>query len=165
MTGNRTLLTVAGFLVCIFSLSASAQGPQSAAVAFTNVNVIPLDSERIEQRWTVLVRGDRIVAVGTSNEVKVPSDAMVIDGSGQYLVPGLTDAHVHLPGSFFAKTRDDFGEAPIYLAYGITTVLNVGGTPTTLEWRKRVEAGTLLGPTNDVWSVRQRAACEHTGRS
>jgi hypothetical protein len=66
MTGNRTLLTVAGFLVCIFSLSAAAQGPQSAAVTFTNVNVIPLDSERIEQRRTVLVRGDRIVAVGTA---------------------------------------------------------------------------------------------------
>jgi len=44
-------------------------------------------------------------------------------------------------------TRDDFGDAPIYLAYGVTTVVNLGGSPIVLEWRKRVDAGTLLGPT------------------
>jgi predicted amidohydrolase YtcJ len=90
------------------------------------VNVIPLDRERVEHGRTVLVRGDRIAAVGSRYAVTVPSDATVIDGSGQYLVPGLTDAHVHLPGSFLAKTRDDFGDAPIYLAYGVTTVVNLG---------------------------------------
>ena len=45
------------------------------------------------------------------------------------------------------RTRDDFADAPLYLAYGVTTVLNLSGTPTILEWHKRVEAGTLLGPT------------------
>jgi hypothetical protein len=44
-------------------------------------------------------------------------------------------------------TRDDFGDAPMYLAYGVTTVVNLSGSPTILEWRKRVETGTLLGPT------------------
>ena len=95
----------------------------------------------------MLVRGDRIAEVGSRYDVKVPSDAVVIDGAGQYLVPGLTDAHVHLPGTPLAHTRDDFGDAPLDLAYGVTTVVNLGGTPTLLEWRKRVEAGTLLGPT------------------
>jgi hypothetical protein len=77
----------------------------------------------------------------------VPSDAVVIDGAGQYLVPGLTDAHVHVSGTPVMPTRDDFGDAPIYLAYGVTTVVNLSGSPTVLEWRKRVNAGTLLGPT------------------
>src|SRR6266496_6787485 len=44
------------------------------------------------------------------------------------------------------RTRDDFGDAPIYLAYGVTTVVNLSGSPMVLEWHKRVEAGTLLGP-------------------
>jgi hypothetical protein len=43
--------------------------------------------------------------------------------------------------------RDDFGDAPIYLACGVTTVVNLGGSPILLEWRKRVETGALLGPT------------------
>jgi dolichol kinase len=105
-----------------------------------------LDHEGVKQDRTVLVRGDRIVSIGSRYEVKVPSDAVVIDGAGQYLVPGLTDVHVHLTGTPVMRTRDDFGDAPVYLAYGVTTVMNLGGSPTVLEWRKRVNAGTLLGP-------------------
>src|SRR5262249_36851425 len=44
-------------------------------------------------------------------------------------------------------TRDDCGDAAIYLAYGVTTVVNLSGSPTILEWRKKVAAGELLGPT------------------
>jgi imidazolonepropionase-like amidohydrolase len=97
MTLNRMLL-VAGFFAAL-SVSGSAQGPRPSAFAFINVNVVPLDSEGVEQRQSVLVRGDRIVVVGTSDQVDVPRDAVVIDGAGQYLVPGLTDSHVHLAGS------------------------------------------------------------------
>jgi hypothetical protein len=134
-------------LVWVFSLSALAQEQHPATVAFTNVNVIPLDRERVEVRQTVLVRADRIVAVGGSDAIAVPSDAVVIDGAGQYLVPGLTDAHVHLSGTPLMPTRDNFGDAPLYLAYGVTTVVNLGGTPTILEWRKQVETGAWLAPT------------------
>jgi adenine deaminase len=133
-------------------------------VAFTNVNVIPLDYEGVKQDRTVLVRGDRIVSVGSRHEVKVPSDAVVIDGAGQYLVPGLTDAHVHVSGTPAMPTRDDFGDAPIYLAYGVTTVVNLSGSPTVLEWRKRVNAGTLLGPTiYTAGPFRQRTASQQAG--
>ncbi len=150
MICKQTLLAasvVVGVLVLVFSACALAQGVQPITFAFTNVNVIPLDHEGIEQGETVLVRGDRIAAVGSRSEIKVPSDAVVIDCTGRYLVPGLTDAHVHVPGTPVMRTRDDFGDAPIYLAYGVTTVLNLGGSPMVLEWRKRVDAGTLLGPT------------------
>src|SRR5215471_19181837 len=44
-------------------------------------------------------------------------------------------------------SRDDFGDAPLYLAYGVTTVVNLSGSPMILDRRKRVDAGTLLGPT------------------
>jgi Amidohydrolase family len=134
-------------LVWVFCCSASAQEPPPATVAFTNVNVIPLDRERVAARHTVVVRAGRIVAVGASDVVPVPADAVVIDGVGQYLVPGLTDAHVHVSGTPIMQTRDDFGDAPMYLAYGVTTVVNLSGSPAILEWRKNVEAGVLPGPT------------------
>src|SRR6266568_5418409 len=138
---------VSGVLVFVLSTCALAQGLQPTTVAFTNVNVLPPDHAGVEQDQTVLVHGDRIAEVGRRSEVKVPSDAVVINGGGQYLVPGLTDAHVHVTGTPLLRTRDDFADAPIYLAYGVTTVVNLSGTPMVLEWRKRVEAGTLLGPT------------------
>jgi hypothetical protein len=118
-----------------------------AVLAFVNVNVIRMDRERVEQRQTVVVRGDRIAAIGATGDVSVPEGATVIDGSGGYLLPGLTDAHVHLRGTVFARSRPDFADAPLYLASGVTSVMNLGGTATDLEWRRRVEAGELLGPT------------------
>jgi hypothetical protein len=134
-------------LVWVFSLSALAQEQHPTTIAFTNVNVIPLDRKGVEARQTVIVRADRIVAVGGSDVVAVPSDAVVIDGVGQCLVPGLTDAHVHVSGTPIMPTRDNFGDASLYLAYGVTTVVNLGGTPTKLEWRKQVETGAWLAPT------------------
>src|SRR5713101_4485596 len=88
----------AGVLVWVLPAPVLAQGPQPMTVAFTNVNVIPLDYEGVKPDCTVWVRGDRIVWVGSRYEVKLPSDAVVIDGDGQYLVPGLTDAHVYVSG-------------------------------------------------------------------
>src|SRR5262245_3983355 len=44
--------------------------------------------------WQVLVRGDRIVAVG--RDVEAPADAQVIDLPGMTLMPGLIEAHAHL---------------------------------------------------------------------
>jgi imidazolonepropionase-like amidohydrolase len=126
---------------------ALGQASPRAPVAFTNANVITMDHEDVEQARTVLVHGDRIVAVGTRNEINVPADAVVVDCAGRYLIPGLVDAHIHVSGSPLVPTRDDFGDGPVYLAYGITTVVNLSGSPTILEWRKKVETGVLLGPT------------------
>src|SRR5438309_3558883 len=106
-----------------------------------------MDRDRLEPGQTVVVQGDRIAAIGAAGEVVVPEAAMVIDGTNRYLLPGLTDAHVHLSGFLPGLTRQDFGDAPLYLASGITTVVNLGGTATELEWRQRIAAGDLLGPT------------------
>src|SRR6266516_784098 len=154
MLTRAELMVLSGFLVLGMSHTAEAQQrpltspPTEAAIAFVNVNAIPMDSERVESGQTVFVRGDRIAAIGAATEVPVPPGARVIDGSGRYLVPGLTDAHVHITTDMpWAPARPDFGDAPLYLAYGVTTVINLSGTPTQLEWRRRINAGELLGPT------------------
>ena len=123
--------------------------PRAAGtIAFVNVNLIRMDRDHVEPAQTVVVVGDRIAAVGASTDVRVPEGAIVIEGSGRFLVPGLTDAHVHLSTDMpWAPTRQDFGDAPVYLAHGVTTVINLRGSPTQLEWRRRIEAGELVGPT------------------
>src|SRR5262245_26960492 len=106
-----------------------------------------MDREAALEHHTVVVRGDRIVSLGPSAATRVPEDAVRIDGSGRSLVPGLADAHVHLAGTPFAPGRAEFGDAPLYLAYGVTTVVNLGGTAEHLDWRRRIAAGELLAPT------------------
>lgn len=142
-----------GFLVFGLALQASAQPPAAAtdeaAVAFVDVNLIRMDRERVETGRTVLTRGGRITAIGPRSAVTVPDDAIVVQGEGRYLTPGLTDAHVHLEGdgTLGGRARPDFGDAPLYLAYGVTTVINLRGTPEHLDWRRRIESGELVGPT------------------
>jgi hypothetical protein len=146
-------IIIGGCLVLMSTQVASAQqslvSTPNSVIAIVNVNVVPMDRERVEADQTVLVRGDRIAAIGATGEVPVPSGATVIDGAGRYLVPGLTDAHVHLvgDGTGFGTARADFGDGPLYLAYGVTTVFNLRGTPVQLEWRRRLEQGELVGPT------------------
>ncbi len=140
-----------GFLL-LTSTHLAAQPPlvgsPASATAFVNVNLIRMQSERVEPGQTVIVRGDRIAVIGPSADVRLPQGATVIEGAGRYLVPGLTDAHVHLTTDMpWAPARPDFGDAPLYLAYGVTTVINLRGTPTQLEWRRRINAGQMLGPT------------------
>jgi imidazolonepropionase-like amidohydrolase len=119
--------------------SAAAPGDEpSLLTAFVGVTVVPMVGEAELADHTVLVRGDRIEAVGPSASVTVPDGATLIDGRGGWLMPGLADMHVH------TWSPDDF---PLFLAHGVTTVRCMFGTPLQLGWRAQIEAGELAGPT------------------
>jgi imidazolonepropionase-like amidohydrolase len=53
-------------------------------------------SAELHAGWVVLVRGEKIEAVGRASEIKAPPDAKVIDLPGMTLMPGLIDAHSHV---------------------------------------------------------------------
>ena len=69
--------------------------PKPAVVAFVNVNVVPMDRERILPGQTVIVRADRISKIGPADTIHIPEGALRIDGRDKYLMPGLVDMHVH----------------------------------------------------------------------
>jgi imidazolonepropionase-like amidohydrolase len=87
---------------------------------------------------TLIVCDGRIATVGPAESVPIPPSAQRVDGSGKYLIPGLTDSHIHLLSPI---------EFRLYLANGITTVFNLDGRPAHLRWQKEIAAGTRLGPT------------------
>jgi hypothetical protein len=101
------------------------------------VNVVPMTRRVVLRKQTVVVADGTIVALGPSRHAKVPADAVTIDGRGRYLIPGLTDAHVHL---FTAP------ELSLYVANGVTAVFNLNGTPAHLGWKNAVAAGRMTGP-------------------
>ncbi|WP_419938595.1 amidohydrolase family protein [Candidatus Palauibacter sp.] len=126
--------------------AACEQASQAGAIAFVNVNVIPMDSERVLTGHTVLVRGDRIVAVGPAADIDVPDGARRIDGAGRYLMPGLSEMHGHTPGGF---PSDTFREQVMFLyaANGVTTVRGMLGLPGDLELKAKTNTGEIWGPT------------------
>jgi len=54
------------------------------------------ESAQLHDNWVVLVRGQKIEAVGPASEVKAPADTKVIELRGMTLLPGLIDAHSHI---------------------------------------------------------------------
>jgi imidazolonepropionase-like amidohydrolase len=54
------------------------------------------ESAELHDGWVVLVRGEKIEAVGPASEVKSPADARIVDLPGMTLMPGLIDAHSHI---------------------------------------------------------------------
>lgn len=112
--------------------------------AFVNVNVVPMDTERILTSQTVIIRGGRIAEIGAAEQVKIPEGAVRIDGQGKYLMPGLADMHVH---GFDEDEKNAEKELFLYVAHGITTVHHRNGKQKLLKLREQIKNGNLLAPT------------------
>ncbi|WP_224362478.1 amidohydrolase family protein [Hyalangium versicolor] len=119
----------------------------ATVVAFVGVSVLPLDSDRVLGDQTVVVRGDRIVAVGPSASTPVPDGATQINGRGRFLMPGLVDMHLHLQAGDGALTDPAGQQLALLLANGVTTARALGAAPSGLALRDRVTRGEVLGPT------------------
>ena len=123
----------------------------------TNVTVVDVKNKKLVPAQTVTFSNNKITQVQSFKKAKVPQNATVIDGSNQYLMPGMTDGHVHFfqSGGLYArpdaidlrkqtpyeteiawvhKNMEDFLRR--YTKSGITTVVDVGATPNFLKKRK-----------------------------
>jgi hypothetical protein len=107
-------------------------------LAFVDVSIVPMDADHVLEHQTVLIRGDRIAALGPAASTRVPDGTTRIDGHGKWLMPGLVDMHVHL---------DDADDGTLYVANGVTTIRNMWGTLGTLATRADYAEGRALGPT------------------
>jgi hypothetical protein len=113
------------------------QPPGSQPLAFTHVTVIDSTSANPKPDHTVIIMGDRITALGKADEIKVSAEAQLVDATGQFLIPGLWDMHVHWYGRAYL---------PLFLANGVTGVRLMFGAPIHLQWRQELAEGKLLGP-------------------
>jgi len=119
----------------------------SQTTAFVGVNVIPMDRERVLQNQTVLVKNGVIAEIGDASKVKVPKDAVRVDGTGKYLIPGLVDMHTHM------LSDDEFPDAlaedelRVMVANGVTTIRFMIGTPEQLVLRARAAKNEIIAPT------------------
>ncbi|HLN00047.1 MAG TPA: amidohydrolase family protein [Bryobacteraceae bacterium] len=118
----------------------------SAWIVITHVTVINPGTSQVQANRTVVVTGDHITSVADAAEVQLPKNAHVIDATGQYLIPGLWDMHVHTAfGDWFPGGRDII--LPLFIANGVTGVRDMGGdVPVLMAWRKEIASGHIVGP-------------------
>jgi imidazolonepropionase-like amidohydrolase len=107
-------------------------------IAITHVTVIDTAGGPPRADMTVVVRDGRIATV--EQGAAPPKDAKVVDGRGQFLIPGLWDMHVHLSWTTASAL-------PILVANGVTGVRDLGSNLGQLDaWRTKIDAGLLVGP-------------------
>jgi imidazolonepropionase-like amidohydrolase len=115
-------------------------------LAIMHVTVIDVISGALQHDMNVVVRGDRITQVGKAAGGKISTGTRVVDGSGEFLIPGLWDMHVHtFFGTWVPGSRDV--TLPLFVANGITGVRDMGSElDLILQARDEIAQGKLLGP-------------------
>jgi imidazolonepropionase-like amidohydrolase len=109
----------------------------SGAVAITGARLFDSIDASVRPGRTVVIEGNRIVAVGPDGGVAIPEHAERIDAKGRTLMPGLWDMHVHL----------GHGDGLMHLAGGVTSVRDLANDmDTLLAMEKRFDSGEELGP-------------------
>jgi hypothetical protein len=136
--GLALWLGYASAQICLAQQRTTTAATKNKTTAFVNVNVLPMDTERVLYGQTVIVRDGRIAEIGDAGKLKIPKNALRIDGRGKFLMPGFADMHAHLNSPH---------ELPLYLASGVTTVYNLNGRPAHLLWRERIVKGEMLAPS------------------
>ncbi|MEE4339098.1 metal-dependent hydrolase family protein, partial [Erythrobacter sp.] len=146
-------------LAAFFCVSVSAQDAPPDEVLFTGVRVFDGSSETLSDPTDVLVQGNTIAAIGAGAKAS-GEGAIVIDGRGRTLMPGLIDNHVHVmfnslspaqmlePDMGLEKVMQlSAGQARAMLLRGFTAVRDVGGP--SFELKRLIDSGRVMGPR--IW--------------
>jgi hypothetical protein len=128
-------------LVLLFSLLLG-QPVWAQPLVIKRVTVIDATGKPGQPDMTVVIAGNRIVAVSPWNKAKAPKSAQVVDGTGKFLIPGLWDMHMHYFPSNRAAQYD-----LLYLANGVLGVREMAGPPNAGEWRASRAASDKPAPS------------------
>lgn len=130
--------------VCFVTAAAQQTIDKDREVVFRSVNVVPMYSEKVLQNQVVVVKNGKIQSVGDPKKTKYRKNALVIDGAGRYLMPGLAEMHAHVPPVDDLEPMKDV--LLLFAANGVTTIRGMLGHPRHLELRTMINNGQLISP-------------------
>lgn len=115
-----------------------------------NVSIVDVVTGEVAANQFVLIEQSRITKIDTTH-ITASDDALIIDGTGNYLIPGLWDMHTH------SNQHSEWLHHPLYIANGITGVRDMSGqlnekdsywvgSKERLQWNKELENNTRVTP-------------------
>ncbi len=114
-------------------------------IALTNVRIITMNGDKVIENGTIVIDNERITAVGTTNEIKIPRKTKVFNMAGATIMPGFIDVHAHLflsPELF----NDQSWSLKANLAYGVTTSRDPSTRFDYYGYEEMLSAGKIVGP-------------------
>lgn len=117
------------------------------SVALMNARIVTMKGDEVIEKGTIVWSGDRIIAVGASDQVKIPADAKRMDGAGMTVIPGLVDVHYHgSQGTDGIVPEQNWGNLSA-LSFGITTLHDPSNdTEMIFSARELQLVGRILAP-------------------
>ncbi|MDO8861994.1 amidohydrolase family protein [Haliea sp. E1-2-M8] len=123
--------------------------PRSDNVAaLRGARILTMAGGDVIENGDLLIRGRRIVAVGKRGEVAIPDNATIFDLGGKFILPGFINTHCHETVSRTtgpAASAADSWQLRNYLAYGVTTCVDVYAHQQQLELADLIDAGQSTG--------------------
>ena len=148
-------VSVVMLFIClaVLAIVQSVRGEDSPQVLFSNVNIFNGTEDRLYENHHVLVTGNKIERI-SAQPISVDG-ALVIDGGGKTLMPGLIDGHAHVMINAHFDTVEknmDIGDINIravrvaerFLMDGFTSVRDMGGPAFALK--RNIDNGRVAGP-------------------
>lgn len=144
--------------VVMLALCLNAPVAVAAGLVIEHATVLPMTGAAPLPGASVVIEGGKIAAILAPGDPR-PRGHKRIDARGKFLVPGLTDAHVHLMSDDVAKlymgmlkldlpTATSMPDVTLpYLANGVTQVFNLQATPGDLAQQREIASGKVQGPT------------------
>ena len=116
-------------------------------VAITGGRLVTMKGDEVIDDGTIIVRGNRIDAIGPSGDIEVPEEAIVIDVSGQTVLPGLVDTHAHGSQAASGITPQRNWVDYARLAFGVTTIHDPSNnTQAIFAASEMTKAGVITAP-------------------
>lgn len=134
-------LLILGLLILCSACNSEGEIFQNA-LCIQNISTIdPLLG--LKKNQTVIIQDGKIIRISSASDLVLSPKNTIIDGSGQYLIPGLWDAHVHF--AYLEELAPSMFD--LFLAYGITSVRDTGGEINFVKgWKDKSIANPTTSP-------------------
>jgi imidazolonepropionase-like amidohydrolase len=154
-----------GFLLLVCRLALGQSTPPPDHWIAVHAGHLFDGSDRLAANQVILIKGDRIVKVGSEKNVQAPADAEAIDLTHATVLPGLIDAHTHVFGngpdfdnqilrdSYQYRTLTALANAQKDLMVGFTTLRDLktlGAMYSDVDLRNAIDRGVVTGPRMQV---------------
>jgi hypothetical protein len=138
----RFVLFAAALFASTLAPAQQIMDARATEIVIKNVTVVPMDAETLLPKQTVVIKAGFITAIG--EKVQYGKNAVVINGKGKYLMPGLAEMHGHIHANDDEQLAKDL--LVLYAVNGVTMVKNMLGSPMHLTLRDQAASGKIIGP-------------------
>lgn len=116
-------------------------------IALTGARILTMKQDEVIENGTILVEGNKIVAIGSAQTTKVPEGYLRFEVQGKTIMPGMIDVHAHISGGSQGISAQQNWMYLANLAFGVTTTHDPSNnTEMVFTHSEMIKSGKIIGP-------------------